>query len=62
MGEPSHFIKKAKILEINYGKSYYQLIFWRIFQNEPILESSNHIIFKKKKWNMFLKASNRSGT
>ena len=48
MGEPAHFIKKANILEKNYGESYCQLIFWRIFKYEPILESSNHIIFKNE--------------
>ena len=48
MGEPSHFIKKAKFLEKNYGESYCQLNFWRIFKNEPILESSNHIFLKNE--------------
>ena len=48
MGEPSNFIKKNKILEKFYCESYCQLIFWWIFESEPILESSNHIFLKNE--------------
>ena len=61
MGEPPHFLLKPKILGKIYGVNSCSLIFYSIFTNEPILTSSNHLLFKKNSKNM-LQISIGSGT